>query len=208
MPESDDETRAARTSPHCFIRPGTRKSSSGGRDLTREGRPRRGGLPGPRGPAAVSWRQPRPLLVVQLSSESPARRVPARPRERQPAVLADRAVGRLAAAPDGHVLDRRCRFEWKRWARETAPRRPEGKRSPLAVGRDPDVRIANIPGSMLAEGGVIERDFHNVTRRSPTPPRRSSPARLYEGRPLVKPYVSLLTPRVPNCRVSAAVSSA
>ena len=31
--------------------------------------------------------------------------------------------------------------------------------------------------------------------------------RLYEGGPLVNPCVRILTPQVPNCRVSAAVSS-
>jgi hypothetical protein len=44
---------------------------------------------------------------------------------------------------------------------------PEGKRPSLAFGRDPDVQIAHMPDSMLAEGGVIGRDFRKRDEREP-----------------------------------------
>ena len=59
----------------------------------------------------------------------------------------------------------------------------------------------NMPRRLL---GFVPDWFRKPARNPPN--LRASDFRLYEGRPLVKPYVSLLTPQVPNCRVSAALS--
>jgi hypothetical protein len=66
-------------------------------------------------------------------------------------------------------------------------------------------------GSSSAAGDVgVARTGSRITRAmQPSAARgETSGPRLYEGRPLVKPCVRLLTPQVSNCRVSDVVSSA
>jgi hypothetical protein len=45
--------------------------------------------------------------------------------------------------------------------------RPEGKRLALPSGRHPDVRIAHIGGSMLAEDVVVVRDLRRRDEQKP-----------------------------------------
>ena len=50
---------------------------------------------------------------------------------------------------------------------ETSGPRSEAKRPALASGRNPVVRIAHIRASMLAEDGVVERDFRKHCEEKP-----------------------------------------
>jgi hypothetical protein len=101
----------------------------------------------------------RPLLIVQLGSV-----VERRPRAR--------SVENAEVELEQEHREMRCWIAWRSErltysAARTAQIRPDGKRPSLAVRGDPNVRIAHVPDSMLADVDVVERDFRKRDEGKP-----------------------------------------
>jgi hypothetical protein len=73
---------------------------------------------------------------------------------------------------------------------------------PLPLRPAKHQRGSGSPASMASDSWIAR------SKQQPRADAGTSACRLYEGRPLVKPCVRVLTTRVSYCRVSAAVSSA
>jgi hypothetical protein len=123
------------------------------------------------------------------------------------------AICREAERQAAHLLahERRARAGRRDLTTESARRPGCDRATNLAVAR-PELATAAPPWGCKSRAGPTTRSRcgrgGEDSRQSPRSASDAAATRLYEGGPFVKPSVRSLTLQVPDCRVSAAVSSA